>query len=80
MLKIGVVSLIGLAVLGWLVLNPVQIIDNDPPPKIRADAEPFKHRPHGYVAARNRERTIRISSRQDPQDTPAIDINLLLAR
>jgi len=80
MLKIGVASLIGLAVLGWLVLNPGRVFDNDPPPIIRADAQPFKHRPHGYVAARNRDRTIRISSRQDPQDTPAIDVNLILAR
>jgi hypothetical protein len=80
MLKIGVVSLIGLAALGWFVLGPGQKYLDDPPPTIRADAQPFKHRPHGYVAARNRERTIRISSRQTSQDAPAIDINLLLAR
>jgi len=80
MLKIGVVSLIGLAALGWFVLGPGQTFLGDPPPMIRADAEPFKHRPHAYVAARNRERTARISGRQDPQDTPAIDVNLILAR
>lgn len=80
MLKIGVVSLLGFAVLGWFVLGPGQKYFDDPPPTIRADVEPFKHRPHGYVAARNRERTIRISSRQTSQDAPVIDVNLLLAR
>jgi len=83
MLKIGIVTLIGLAVLGWLVLNPGQLFDTDPPPIIRADAGPVKHRPNGYVAARNSAWATPISFRQNrqaAQDASAIEINLLLAR
>lgn len=88
MLKIVSVSLAGLAVLGWFLSNPSQLIDNGAPPVIRADAGPIKHRPDGYVAARNRAWATPVSlrqgqgqpGRQTARDASAIDINLLLAR
>lgn len=88
MLKIALVNLIGFAVLGWFIANPNQVFDSNPPPVIRADAGPIKHRPDGYVAARNKAWAAPVSARQDrnqpdrqtTQDASAIDINLILAR
>lgn len=80
MLKIGVVSIIGLAALGWFVLGPGVAVVTDAPLKIRADLSPVKHRPAGYVAAQDVPRVTRISSRQEDQDVPAIDALLRLSR
>lgn len=80
MLKIGAASLVGLGVLGWLVLGPGQLFDNEPPPTIRAEPGPIKHRPDGYVAEQNQLQATKVSSTQDPQNTPPIDVILRLAR
>ncbi|MFT5180506.1 MAG: hypothetical protein ACI8S3_000380 [Alphaproteobacteria bacterium] len=84
MLKIGALSLIGLAVLGWFVLGPSQRFESDPPPTIRAELGPLKHRPEGHAAAQNQWRgqpqATRISSRQEVSAAPARDINLRLNR
>jgi len=81
MLKIGSVSLIGLAVLGWVIIGPGLAFENDPPPPtIRAELGPVKHRPPGYIAEQNQPRVTRISSRQGSEDAPALDVNLRLIR
>ncbi len=82
MLKLTSVILIGLAVVVWLVAGPGQAFDNGPPPPtIRAEPGPIKHRPEGHVAGRNQQQATPITIRQDAQnDPPVIDINLILAR
>lgn len=80
MLKIGLVSIIGLAVLGWFVGGPGLAVATVPPPTIHADLSPIKHRPEGYVAARDVPRATQVSSRQQDQDAPAIDTLLRLSR
>jgi hypothetical protein len=69
-----------LAVLGWFVLGPGLTVATDPPPTIRADLSPIKHRPDGYVASQDVPRVTRISSRRQDQDAPAIDTLLRLSR
>ena len=81
MLKIVLVSLVGFAALGWFVSNPDALFYGAKiPPTVRAEPGPIKHRPEGYVAVQNQPGAVRISSRQDRQDTLAIDVNLILAR
>jgi hypothetical protein len=80
MLKIGFVSFIGLAVLGWFVGGPGVAVATDPPPTIRADLSPIKYRPEGYMAAQDVPRATRISSRRQDQDAPAVDAQLRLSR
>lgn len=84
MLKIGALSLIGLAVLSWFVLGPGQQFESDLPPTIRAELGPLKHRPEDHAAAQDQRRgqpqATRISSRQEAPDAPVRDINLRLSR
>jgi hypothetical protein len=82
MLKLAAASLIGLAVVGWLVAGPDQAFDNRPtPPTIRAEPGPIKYRPESYVAGHNQPRATPITIRQvAPDDASAIDVNLILAR
>ncbi|NKB48808.1 MAG: hypothetical protein GKS02_05510 [Alphaproteobacteria bacterium] len=84
MLKIGFVSLIGIAVLGWFVLGPGQMLPVETPPTIRADFGPLRHRPEGALAQqdqwRGQHQATRISSQQGPQDASTTDALLRLSR
>jgi hypothetical protein len=81
MLKLAAVSLIGLAVVGWLVAGPPQKFANDPlTPTIRAEPGPIKHRPAGYVAGQDQPQATPISIQQSAEDTAPIDVNLILPR
>ena len=80
MLKLGAISLVGLVVYGWFALEIGQILGSDPPPTISADKGPIRHRPEGYVAARGLDRAMWFVGQQGPQDTTAIDVNLILNR
>jgi hypothetical protein len=74
MLKIVLVSVLGFAVLGWFVSDPDALFDGATiPPTIRADSQPFKHRPNSYTAAQK-------SLRQAAQNVQPADVNLILAR
>ena len=71
MLKIGAVSLVGMAFLGWFVLGPGQQLETNPPPTIRAEVGPIKHRPEGYASVQNQPQATPIFSRQVASDAPA---------
>ncbi|NNE82465.1 MAG: hypothetical protein HKN28_00690 [Alphaproteobacteria bacterium] len=80
MLKIALVSIIGLAVLAWFVGGPGLAVATVPPPTIHADLSPIKHRPEGYVAGLEVPRATQVSSRQEDQDGPQVDTLLRLSR
>ena len=80
MWKINTVGLIGLAVLGLLILDPGQMFANDPPPTIRADLGPIKHRPEGYMAEQQWPRVTTISTRSDSPNAQGIDVYFRLPR
>jgi len=80
MLKIFLTSTLALAVLGWFTVGPSGIFTSEPPPTIRAEPGPFKHRPPGYAAAQQRHRATQISAERDDRTAAAIDLNLILPR